>query len=203
MVANGTGARPENDKFKWFYGDLWAKFLDKKIVLDIYADYQRLHWIPGFHHSRNMIKGFVAYSTPALTAGVEAFVNHGKNDAVGVKVSGTDTLTANARGISLFVRSKISERRLGYFVRMDSYNPNSNYDDKMYTSYRGLSSAYEPNNKELFITAGLDYTPVKNVHFMPNVWYNKYKSQQSKAIGSANHDYDLVYRITFYYVYGR
>jgi hypothetical protein len=60
MVSNGTGARPENDKFKWFQGDVYAKFLDKKIMVDLYSDYQRLNWSSSFHHSRNMIKGFIA-----------------------------------------------------------------------------------------------------------------------------------------------
>ena len=78
MVGNGTGAKPENDKFKWFYGDVFAKFLDQKLMFDLYADYERLNWTTSFHHSRNMVKGFVAYTTPALTIGVEAFVNHGR-----------------------------------------------------------------------------------------------------------------------------
>ena len=61
MVGNGTSAKPENDKFKWFYGDIWAKFLDKKLVFDLYADYQRFNWTSSFHHSRQMLKGFAAY----------------------------------------------------------------------------------------------------------------------------------------------
>ncbi len=203
MVGNGTSAKPENDKFKWLYGDVYAKFLDKKLVVDLYADYERLNQAPGFHHTRNMLKGFAAYTTPAVTLGVEAFVNHGRQDVVGVQNTINDTLSASAKGLSVFARGIIIKDKLGYFARYDTYNPDSKYDDVTYSAYKGLTSTYEPNNKESFITAGVDYTPVKNVHFMPNVWYNKYRSQSPLATGSAKKDYDLVYRITFYYVFGK
>jgi hypothetical protein len=203
MVGNGTSARPENDKFKWFYGDVYAKLFDKKVVLDLYADYQRLNWTSNFHHARNMLKGFAAYTTPAFTVGVEAFVNHNKHDVIAVRGTNNDTLTDNSVGVSTFVRGVIVKDKLGYFARYDTYNPDTKYDANTYQSYKSLSANYEPNNKERFITAGLDYTPVKNVHFMPNIWYNRYVSERSTASGATKHDYDLVYRITFYYVYGR
>ncbi|MFL5742785.1 MAG: hypothetical protein ACJ75B_21380 [Flavisolibacter sp.] len=201
MVGNGTGAKPENDRFKWFYGDVFAKFLDKRVVVDLYADYQRLNNTATWHHSRNMIKGFVAYTTPAFTVGVEAFINHGQNDVVGVNTFQRDTISANAKAISAYVKGSIVKDKLGFFTRMDSYNPDVNFDSNLYSSYKGLTSNYEPNNKELFFTAGLDFTPVKNVHFIPNIWYNRYTSNQSGLSGSAYRDHDLVYRLTFYYVY--
>jgi hypothetical protein len=203
MVGNGTGARPENDKFKWFYADIWAKFFDKKVVFDLYADYQRLNWTSTLHHSHNMIKGFAAYTTPRFTAGVEAFINHGKSDVAGTKGTATDTLDANATGISTFVRGSVIKDKLSFFARVDMFNPDTKYNENIYTAYTGFSGNYEPNNKETFITAGLHFAPVKNVNIMPNIWYNHYKSERSSTGGSANHDHDLVYRITFYYVYGR
>ncbi len=199
MVGNGTSAKPENDKFKWFYGDVYAMFLNKKLVFDLYADYQRLNWIDGFHHSRNMVKGFAAYTTPKITVGVEAFINHGKNDVVGINGTINDTTDANATGLSTYIRGSIIKNKLGFFARFDTYNPDTKYDNTAFTKYAGLTSAYEPNNKENFITAGLDFTPVKNVHFMPNIWYSQYKTQQSVS----NTDHDLVYRATFYFVFGK
>ncbi len=38
MIGNGSGAKPEADKFKKFYGDVYLKFLDQKIILDLGAD---------------------------------------------------------------------------------------------------------------------------------------------------------------------
>lgn len=203
MVSNGTSARPEGDKFKWFSGDVYAKLLGKKLVLDLYADYQRLNWTPGFHHARNMIKGFVGYNTPAFSAGVETFINHGEHDVVGVHGTSEDTISANARGISTFIRSGLIKDKLGFFARADWFNPDVDYEESRYDNYKGLTTGFEPNNKETFLTAGLDFTPMKNVHFMPNVWYNGYRSERSTAAGEAKHDYDLVYRMTFYYVFGK
>src|ERR1700761_5883937 len=52
MVGNGSSAKPEGDNFKWLYGDVFAYFANKKIVVDLYADYERLNWTPTWHHSR-------------------------------------------------------------------------------------------------------------------------------------------------------
>ena len=201
MVGNGTSAKPENDRFKWFYGDVFAKFFDQKLIFDLYADYERLNWSPTWHHTRNMVKGFVAYTTPAITIGVEAFINHGNGDVVGTSATSKDTLSANARAISTYIRGKIVKDKLGFFARMDNYNPDKDFDNNTYSAYKGITSTYEPNNKEMFITAGLDFTPVKNVHFMPNIWYNRYTSQLANQSGTSYRDHDLVYRITFYYIY--
>ena len=200
MVGNGTSAKPENDKFKWYYGDVYAMFLNKTLVFDLYADYERLNWVEGFHHSRNMIKGFAAFNTPALTIGLEAFINHGKNDVVGMNGTTKDTTDANSKGISMYVHGNIIPNKLRFFVRYDSYNPDTKYDNTTFTKYVGLTSNYEPNNKENFITAGLDFIPAKNVHFMPNIWYDKYKTQLA---GTQNTDHDLVYRMTFYFIFGK
>jgi hypothetical protein len=57
---------------------------------------------------------------------------------------------------------------------------------------------------QTFITAGLDYTPVKRVHIMPNIWYTGFKSMDTNLTSTqklAKSDYDLVYRITFYYIF--
>jgi hypothetical protein len=199
MVGNGMGAKPEGDNFKWFYADVFAKFLDKRLIFDLYADYERITWVNGFHHARNMVKGFIAYTTPAFTAGVEAFLNNGRVEVVGLNGVLKDTLNATATGISTYVHGEIVKSRLGYFARFDSYNPDTKYDRVKYTKYTGFTSNYEPNNREQFITAGLDFTPVKNVHFMPNVWYNKYISNTAVP----NSSYDLVYRMTFYFVFGK
>lgn len=202
MVGSGTGARPENDNFKWFYGDVYAKLLDKKLIIDLYADYVRMHWAPGFHHSRSMLKGFIAYTTPTFTIGTEAYINYGKQDVAGIKGSQKDTADANATGLSLYVRGQLKKDKLGYFVRMDKFNPDANYNSA-YSSYAGFSPTYEPNNKETFVTAGLDFTPARNIHFMPNIWYNRYTSQQPVAAPHIQHDHDLVFRLSFFYSYGR
>ncbi|HEY5463987.1 MAG TPA: hypothetical protein VIJ95_12075 [Hanamia sp.] len=225
LIGNGTGAKPAATSFKWFYGDIYHYFLDKKVVVDVYADYQRLNWTPTWHHDRQMWKGFAAYTTPALTIGVEGFVNTIRNDTKATLVGGgADTINTAAQGISFYIHGNIVKNKLRFFARFDRYNPNKKIDNDTYKSYSGISSpnGYNSNSyeatynssggvasvtptgditsKESFVTVGLDFTPYKNVHFMPNIWYNHYSSQLT---GVSNGDYDLVYRMTFYFVFGK
>jgi hypothetical protein len=213
MVGNGSSAKPEGDNFKRFYGDIYAMALDKKLVFDIYADYERLEWnalsANGFRHrSRQMTKGYIAYNTPALTVGVEGYINVLKNDMVAAKLAGgNDTLTSNAMGISAYVHGDIIKSKLRFFARYDNLKPNSKVDNSTYSKYTNLAGNFDYNNKEQFITAGLDFTPAKGVHFMPNIWYNGYKSEQSATIApdgsKLKSDADVVYRLTFYFVFGK
>ncbi len=203
MVGNGTGAKPEGDKYKWFYGDVWAKFFDKKIYVNLYMDYNRMHPINGMKHSSSIIKGFVAYTVPKFTIGVEAYSNRLQNDdqATEITTGNVDVLTVHARGISIFTHEPIIKDKLNFFARFDALNPDKEIDNSKYNKYVGNTNGFnDPSTKEQFITAGLDFTPTKNVHLMPNIWYNKYTNQ-----GPANlyNSYDLVYRITFYYVFGK
>jgi len=57
--------------------------------------------------------------------------------------------------------------------------------------------------KQGFLNVGLDFIPAKNVHFMPNIWYEHYQTQLSNLAGAYNGDYDLVYRLTFFFTFGK
>lgn len=230
LVANGTSAKPAATSFKWFYGDIYHWFFKKKIVVDLYADYQRLNRQPTWHHDRQMWKGYVAYTTPALTIGVEGFINTLRNDTKATFITSppgafsADTINTKAMGISFYIHGDIVKNKLRFFARFDTYNPNKNIDNNTYKGYSGVSSPSGYNSgsyeaaytntggvssvtstgdvtaKEDFVTLGLDFTPVKNVHIMPNIWYNHYSSQLPTG---TNADYDLVYRMTFYFVFGK
>jgi hypothetical protein len=226
LVANGTSAKPASNGFKWFYGDVYAYAFDKKLVFDLYADYERLNWMPGWHHDRQMIKGYIAYNTPALTIGAEGFINTIRMDTKATKIAGgADTINTIAEGLSLYVHGNIVKNYLRFFARWDGYNPNNKVNNGVYSGYAGINSPggynsvgykltyspstgtptaavanTDPTSKEMFITAGLDFTPAKNVHFMPNVWYNHYASQLAAGKQS---DYDVVYRMTFYFIFGK
>ena len=207
MVGNGQSAKPENDAFKWFYGDVYGKFLNKHLIVDLYQDYERLNWTPTWHHDRNMTKLYIAYTVPKLTVGFEAFTNTLMGD---VNAVGSDKKTYHfntvATDISFYVRGRLYKDKWGFFARYDSYNPSKNigqFDDgKTFTSYSVNTSQYDPGTKENFMTLGLDYTPVKNVHIMPNIWYNTY-ANAALASTSKPDGNDMVYRLTFYYIYGK
>ena len=203
MIGNGTGAKPEGDKYKWLYGDIWGKFLDKKLYVNLYIDYNRMDPIAEMRHSRSMIKGFVAYTIPKFTLGVEAYSNRLQNDdqATEISTGNADVLTVQAKGISIFTHEPIVKDKLNFFARFDALNPDNKIDNSKYNKYVGNTGGFnDPSTKEQFITAGLDFTPVKNVHLMPNIWYTKYTNQ---GYVSKYDSYDLVYRLTFYYVFGK
>jgi len=203
MVGNGQAAKPENDNFKWFYGDVFAQFYNKHLVLDIYADHERLNWTPVWHHDRTMLKGFIAYNAAKFTIGLEGFINtiHADDIAVREKDGGLDTLTNKSSAISFYVRGKIYRKQLSFFARYDYYNPTANINNNKYSKYTPLTSNYDPNTKESFLSLGLDWTTVPNVHFIPNVWYNAYNNAGPKSYGASNSDYDLVYRLTVSYIF--
>lgn len=200
MVGNGRGAKAENNRFKNVYGNVYALFFDKKFMINLYADYERLDWKPGFHHSQNMVKLLVGYTGKNIAAGVEGFIRHGKNDFTRTTIPKTDTINMNSVGVSLFLRGRIINK-LGFFARVDCFQPTLKFDNK--SSYTGFSSRYNPNVREQFATIGLDYQPAKGVHFMPNIWTNAYQNRNSNATGKAKFDYDLVYRLTFYFTFGK
>ena len=241
MVGNGSSAKPEIDNYKWLYGSLFAKFLNKRLVIDIYQDYEKLNWgvwVPGakagvaslngpWYHDRNMTKLFAAWTTKKLTVGFEGFQNTILGD---VKVTGKDGSTyyrtSKAMAYSLFVKGRILSNSagnglLGFFARYDNYDPSGNLNaivsDANVKTYAASTSNYEPSTKEQFVTFGIDYTPIKNVHIMPNVWMNTYNSDLSvTGTNAAGTKYssmnsnvtgvkgtDAVYRLTFYYVYGK
>ena len=227
MIANGSSAKPESDNFKCFYGDVYGYFLDKKLVVDLYADYQRSTWTPALHNSRQMNKIFVAYNTAAtakggmvpgtgFTVGVEYFVNNLQNDLTATKIAGgTDLLDNQAQGLSVFVHGDITKSKLRYFARYDYFTPNTKVDNSKYNKYASATSNYkdagvgssanDQTYKQQFITAGLDYMPAKNVHIIPNVWYNTYASQLTTAAVPyvTPNSNDLVYRLTFHYIFGK
>ncbi|HEX4372855.1 MAG TPA: hypothetical protein VHZ50_06055 [Puia sp.] len=231
LVATGNSDKPASNSFKWFYGDVYYWFLNKKLVIDLYADYQRLNWSSSWHHDRQMLKGFIAYNTQALTIGVEGYVNTIRNDTRAYLGGGggSDTLNTAARGISFYVHGDIVPNKLRFFARVDTYNPNKNIgSDSAYAalsspsgygsgSYKAtynntgavasVTSLGDISSKETFFTAGLDFTPYKDVHFMPNIWYTHYKSQLATVPGmsSGNSDAnsDIVYRLTFFFVFGK
>lgn len=195
MIGNGKGAATENDKFKKLYGDVYAKFLDQKLIIDLGADNEVGQTIP-YHKSKNTIKGMVAYQTPKFTIGVEAFEQIQKNNTIFTNASNqADTANAVAAGISIFARGTLVKDKLNFAIRYDNYNPDTKFNSS--NTYKSSYTFF----KESFFLVGLDYMPYKNVHIMPNLWYDGYSNKatsQNKLASSSN---DLAARLTVYYVF--
>ena len=233
MVGNGNQSKPATNSFKEFYGDVYAKFLNKRLVIDLYQDYEKLAWgvfVKGLngpeYEDRNMTKLFAAWNTNKLTIGFEGFQN---TIMSGIKVTGVDGntyyRTQHTMAASFYVRGRVisapnGDPRLNFFARFDNYDPSgdlssiaNNANTKAFTN---SVAQYDPSTKEQFVTAGFDYMPFKNVHFMPNLWLNTYTSSLS-ATGADNANSiayakmngnvtgikgtDAVWRLTFYYIF--
>ena len=197
MIGDGSGAKPENDKFKKIYGDVWAKFLDQKIIVDFGGDNEIAQTAP-YKKAKTTVKGFVAYTTPKFTAGLELFSQLQKNNTIVTNPSPStvkDTLDATASGISIFAKGVINPK-LGWVLRYDYYNP-----DAKFNANDTYAASYPSFFTETFGLAALDFTPVKAVHIMPNIWYDSYKNRDVAFNKLSKTSYDLSARITVYYIF--
>jgi hypothetical protein len=227
MIGNGAGAKPESDSYKRFYGDIFAYALDKKLVIDFYSDYEKLNWATNWHHARQMNKIFLAYNAAAngksgmnpakgLTIGAEFFSNNLIGDLFATKIaSGIDTLSHQATGMSLFIHDDLIPGKLRWIARADWYSPTNKVNSSVYkkyvsntanfndNTYSGTTSLGDPTYKQWFATVALDYMPVKNLHIMPNIWYNSYASQLPKSSAVMPNNSDIVWRLTMSFAFGK
>ena len=220
MVGTGNSAKPETDNFQMFYGDIWAKFLNQRLIVDLYQDYEKLDWnridtlTHDFHHDRNTTKLLVAWTVPKYTIGIEAMQTTLMGDIEGSSLTNrTYYFTTFATAVSLYARGRLYKDKLGFFARYDNYNPGHKIkditDNTKVISYTALTPTYDPTTKEQFLTFGLDYTPMPNVHLMPNFYLNTYECTLPSADyglnpkGSPVKGTDAVYRLTIYFIFGK
>jgi hypothetical protein len=199
LVANGSGTKIESDIFKKFYGDYWVKLMDKKLIVDLYSDFERTQMIPDFHKYKNTYKLSLIYNTDPFSVGLEGYMTNQFNYVgyadTSVTPFHTDTTNSAVMGVSVWVHGQIIKDKLNFFARYDMYNPDMHYNNT-YVYTMGSAPVTES-----FITAGVDYTPTKNLHIMPNLWYNGYASRAKGATGKVKSDYDMVPRLTVWYVF--
>jgi hypothetical protein len=150
------------------------------LVLEGYVDFEP----NAGDKNKTTLKGFAAYQTETFTAGVEALTQIQAKQGV-IPPGQTTPNDKTPFGISLFAWAPIPNvEGLNAFVRYDFYNPDTKVSNAGF--------------KESFITAGLDYMPIKHVHLMPNIWINSFSN---KASTGTTPDADVVGRMTFFYIY--
>ncbi|MDB5116526.1 MAG: hypothetical protein JWQ79_2018 [Mucilaginibacter sp.] len=210
MVGNNTqasllsAANANTGFYKAFYGDVYAKFINKTLIFDLYADYMQTATATATlgAQAHNMVKGMAAYTVPKITFGIEAYTQSIKNGVTNTTTN--SSANANVEAISVYAHGPIYKDKLGFFARYDSYNPDDGFNAvDIYTVNTNLAS-YSPFTKEHFYTAGLDFTPAKNVHFSPNIWFMQYKDQRdASTTGYLPDSHVLVYRATFFVQFGK
>jgi len=182
-----------------------CKFFNQHLYADVYVHTAKTGPASAAlgAESNTMYKLFVAYLSKPFNMGVEAYTQTFVNGVTNTTTKTASDATVN--GLSIWFRGAISPK-WNYFAKWDNYNPFTDYDSA--ASYSVNSNigygAYNPSAKENFYTAGLDYNPTKNVHFMPNFWLLDFKDQRaSSTTGYVGPDHTLVYRFTFYYTFGK
>lgn len=178
MIGNGTGTRPENNKYKNYFASVNAKLFEN-LNVEAYTEFE-----PAAEDKNKLtVKGVMAYQKPDFTIGTEG-VNQVR------KRSGYNNADMNPFAISFYAHGtlikdkKTKAPKLNAFARFDMYDPDMKQDSTGF--------------KENFVTAGLDYMPIPSVHIMPNIWINSYKDKSSASLVK---DSDIVARLTFFYIY--
>jgi hypothetical protein len=198
-----SAANANTGFYKIVYGDLWAKLFDSKLYIDLYADAAKTApataAIGGQQH--NMFKVFASYNSKPITVGVEAYTQMFTNGVANTVTKANEDATA--QGFSVWVRGAVA-KNLNYFARFDAYNPDTKFNPADSYAANTNYGSYNPTVKEQFYTAGLDYTPYKNVHFEPNFWLDSYKDERNAGTtGYVSPDHTLVFRFTFFFTFGK
>jgi hypothetical protein len=219
MVGNNTNAQPDNvgitpadaSNFKRFYGDLYARFLGDKLVFDIYSDYHTV--TPG--QNDLVWRGIIGYKARNYNISFEYFDENMSNQAVYAPTAGAklDTASISRSGISIegalvLSRDKhTQDPKFSLVARYDIYNPDANFNTNYAyaTNETNTNYNYSPSNvyTEQFFLFALDCQPINQIHIMPNIWYDGFRNRVNDIEGRAASDYDLVARVTFYFMFNK
>lgn len=173
MIGNGSGQKPETNKYKKYYGSFLYK-PSSDLIIEGYADFEP----SSDDRSTTTLKGFAAYQTESVTVGCEVVSQTQKKAGA----AGADRAPV---GVAAFVRAPFpGAENLGWFARFDYFNPDTKVSSGGFT--------------ERFMTAGFDFTPAKNLHVMPNLWVNTFSD---KSAADLSRDADIVGRVTFFLVF--
>jgi hypothetical protein len=166
LLGDGTGQRPENNRYKRGYLSVPLKPIEY-LTVEPYADYEGG---PG-KTERETYKLFAGYELKQVAIGWE----------IVDQIQHTTGATREPFGFSIFARAKLVPQVLGGFARFDRWQPDTRAADRVDT--------------DLYI-AGLDWTPIADVHIMPNVEATQYRA---RGLADPPPHHDLQARITFYY----
>ncbi len=200
LYANNSGTKFKSDTHKKLYTSLYAYFLDKKLITQVNYEYNKTAPFPDISGNTQLLKAFVGYKTSRTAVGLEVFKQFNKNATSYLStLSFADSLTTTraATGVSLFFTQNLRPKKLEVFARVDWFDPDVNY-----TSNSIYLEDY-PSTKELFATVGVDYEVFENIHIMPNLWLNHYKSKGKNGNHVPKSGVDPAGRMTVYYRFNK
>ncbi len=171
MFGNGNGQKPENDHSKKLYVALPIK--ESKAVVEPLVDYEGG---PGTR-DKYTLKLLIGWQEERWAVGGEGFWRNNRGAA---PFSGGDVTPV---GFDVFGRTKLGDR-VGALARYDWFDPNTNQGSIGYVSH--------------YFLAGIDFTPIPDVHLIPNLSVEAYDGKSSLM---PDRDADVVGRITLFYSY--
>ncbi len=176
MLGNGNSNKSETNKGKKAMLAL-SFYPDDHLIFQAYGDWNDK---PG-DNDVFTFQGFAAYKTQKARIGVQ-FAQQTRN------VDGGEDVDLKIG--SVFVAGQVGEK-MNAFARVDrTFDPNPDGNKISYIPFDNASKA-------TFFVGGLDFTPDKNVHFMPNVEVALYDEDDA----GVSPDTDVIPRFTFYWVF--
>ncbi len=221
-----NGLNTTTDKAKKFRFNLYVNALNGALTVGAYADYINYGQVyygtaTGYASNIMTVKGYANYSSKWFGVGAEYFMQSKANGEVTWDPNAPlvnnkvvmDTASATQSGWSVWARGTVMPDMLNIFARVDMYNPDTKYSSSKFTS----SSLVSANNyTEMFLSAGLDWTPTKDkkVHIEPNIWYDAISYQGVPVLPSGSKTWAsdagsgqlkaanyMIARLTFYYIF--
>jgi hypothetical protein len=177
-IGNGSGNKPETDKYNRYYGQL--QFTPGNFLITLYGDFNTLP--QKFDSADSTFKNnsafvaaaFVSYKYEKTFAiGVEGFLKSQQNNFAAM--SGDMLGTQSGFGLSFWAKAMLSEK-VGIVGRYDMYDPNTDSAAK--------------NDMHSLIIGALDFKVASNVSVMPGVEVHTLE-------GADNND--LTPRVTFFW----
>lgn len=183
MIGNGTGNKPETDKYKRFYAHIQYTPI-KQFTATLYADLKARPGITNPANTSETIANndltyalFLGYKEKdAYAFGLEGFLNQRQNGMTTV----TEKKDKVGMGLSVFASYNFS-KVLAVVGRYDYYDPNTD-------------SNVKGDSRNWFIFS-LNYKPDEKVTISPNVIIETYESIPN----GRSFDTSITPRITFFY----
>lgn len=177
MVGNGAGINAETDKDKKLYLSFAVKPV-KGVTVEIYGDYENREESKDIY----TMQGFAAYQQDNFRVGAQ-FVRQ-------TRQKGPKKENENLEGVSVFGAAELVEKKAWALARVDHlFDPSPGGEKIAYTPFDDTANP-------TMILVGLDWTPVKDVHIIPNLFLVIYETPEGKSEAP---DPDIMPRLTLYY----
>ncbi len=174
MIGNGNSVGSETDKYKKFLASV-GFYPTSKVVIEGYTDYEPRKG----RFDRFTLQGFAAYRTDKCRFGVQ-LARQSRQNGVNAQGLNNDNIVINVA--SLFAVGTVAPR-VTLMGRVDHvFDPNPD-------AARIAYLPFAPNAKSTLLIGGVDYSPVDNIHLIPNV----------EIVAYDEPDTDVMARMTFAY----